>query len=84
MTNRTEELKALIIQSLDTPQGIILSVSGDEPGRRQLAMAALVSAKRELLPDVVEVINIVIKPVPNNPDEIAIIRIRPGELIDVG
>ena len=81
--NQRDDLKAMITGALDKPLGVILTVSGDEPGRRQLALAALIAAKRELLPDLPEVINIVIKPSSANPDEIAIIRITPGELIDV-
>lgn len=82
--NRKDELKHIITTALDTPKGVIYTVTGDEQGKRNLAIAALISAKRELQPDLPEVINIRIQPVPNNPDEIAIIRIQPGEeLIDV-
>lgn len=81
--NRKDELKAAIMQALDTPAGVIYEVTGDEPSRRQLAVSALISAKRELLPDVPEAINIHIKPVPGEPDQIAIIHIRPQELLDV-
>lgn len=81
--NHKDELKTIIISALDKPRGVIYTVSGSEPSKRQLATAALISAKRELLPDMPELINVTIRPVPNNPDEIAIIRITPGEFIDV-
>lgn len=81
--NRKDELKHILTTALDTPKGVIYTVSGDEVGRRNLAISALITAKRELLPDIPEMINIVIKPVPNNADEIAIMRITPGELIEV-
>lgn len=81
--NRKDELKTELVAALSKPHGTILTVSGSEPGRRQLAIAALINAKRELLPDMPELINITIKPVPSNPDEIAIIRLRPGEFLDV-
>lgn len=81
--NHKDELKTIIISALDKPRGVIYTVSGSEAGKRQLAMAALISAKRELLPDMPELINVTVRPVPNNPDEIAIIRITPGELIEV-
>lgn len=81
--NRKEHLKSQLVAALDTPNGIIVTVTGEEPGRRQLAIAALIAAKRELLPDVVEMINIVIKPVPTNPDEIAILYVKPGEFLEV-
>lgn len=84
MANRKEHLQALIIQALDTPKGTILTVSGDQIGRRQLAIAALTSAKRELLPDVPEVINITIRAVAGNDDEIAIIHLaQESDLIEV-
>lgn len=81
--NRTDQLKAAIMQALDSPDGVIYSVTGTEASRRQLAVSALISAKRELLPDVPDVINIHIRPVPGEPDQIAIIKIRPQELLDV-
>lgn len=80
--NRKDELKNELIQALDSTRGRILTVTGDEPGRRQLAVAALISAKRELQPDIPEMINIRILPVPSNPDEIAIIKINPREFIE--
>lgn len=83
MTNRKDELKTLLTSALNKPNGIFVSVSGDEPGRRQLAISALIAAKRELLPDVVELLNVTIKPNPQNENEIAIIHVRPGELIEV-
>jgi len=82
MSNRKEELKALLVQALNTPKGTILTVTGDKSSRRQLAIQALLSARRELQPDVPELINLRIQVVPNNPDEIAIILIQ--EQIDVG
>lgn len=81
--NHKDELKAILVSALDTPKGTIYTVTGNEPGRRQLAIAALTSARRELLPDVPEMVNIRIQPVPNNNEEIAIIKIPTEEPIDV-
>lgn len=83
MSNRKDELKAAIMRALDSPRGHIFKVTGDEPGRRRLAIAALITAKRELQPDVPELINVVIKPVNGKEDEIAIIKVTPGEFLDV-
>ncbi len=81
--NRKDELKSIIISALDKPRGLILNITGDEPGQRQLAISALIAAKRELLPDLPELVNLTIKPVPSNPSEIAIINIKPGDFLDV-
>lgn len=81
--NHKDELKAIITSALNTPKGVIYTVTGSEPGRRNSAIAALITAKRELQPDLAEVINIRIQPVPNNADEIAIVLVNPAELIDV-
>ena len=77
--NRTAELKALISKALDTPNGIILKVFGGESNRRQNAVTALLSAKRELIPDMPEVLDLSIKPVPGKEDEIAIKKLNSPE-----
>lgn len=75
--NRAEELKSALLGALNTPSGTVYKVIGDQPNQRQLAMSALITAKRELLPDNPEMINIRIQFIPGNPDEIAIVYLRP-------
>lgn len=76
MSNRSAELKALISQALDTPNGIIAKVFGGDNNARTNAITALNAAKRELIPDLPEVLNLQIKAVPGRKDEIAIKKIE--------
>lgn len=75
--NRSTDLAALLLSALDTPLGILAEVSGSSANRRTNAIAALQATKRELLPDHPEMLNIVIKPMPGNPDTIAIRLLPP-------
>ena len=63
------------MSALDTPKGVITEVTGDQIGRRQLAIAALHTARRDLQPDVPEMVNIVIRAVPGTENQIAIIKL---------
>lgn len=66
------------MQALQTPDGLVFRVEGSEPNKRQLCIAALSAAKRELLPDVPEMLDLIFKPVPHSPNEVAIIRLKPN------
>lgn len=79
MSNRSAELKALISQALETPRGIILKVFGGESNARTNAITALNAAKRELIVDLPEVLDLQIKPVPGRKDEIAIKKLNNPE-----
>lgn len=76
MSNRSAELKAIISQALDTPKGIILKVFGGDNNARTNAITALNAAKRELIPDLPQVLDLQIKAVPGKKDEIAIKKIE--------
>lgn len=76
MSDRREKLQGLLMRALETPNGIIVSVTGDGLGKRQNAITALHSIKRELLPDVPQLLDIQIKPVAGRPDEIAIQKLN--------
>ena len=73
--NRIDELKTIIVKALETPNGFLLSVTGGERNKIQAALAALTAAKRELLPDFPELLNIQFRRLPDQ-DTIAIYRIR--------
>lgn len=70
--NRPEELKELLLQTLQTPLGLIMTIKGGRANKRQLAISALSMAKRDLLSTHPQVSNITIKPVPGQPDQIAL------------
>lgn len=73
--NRSEELKALLMLALDSPKGVITEVTEGEQNRRQVAIAALTAAKRELLPDFPELLNVQIRPMPGTESQIVIFKI---------
>ena len=75
MTNRKDDLKGLLTRALQSTQGIILKLTGSEPGQRQSAIAALTAAKRELLPDIPEMLDLQVRAIPGREDEIAIIKL---------
>lgn len=66
----------LLETALKKPDGIILKVIGDSPGKRQSAISALSALKRELTAENAEMLDLVIKAVPGKEDEIAIKRIN--------
>ena len=74
--NRQDELKNALLQSLTSPNGVIYKIDGDQANQRQAAMAALITAKRELLPDEPDLINVRIQFVPGAPNEIAIVYLK--------
>lgn len=79
MANRPDELKALLMQALETQGGVILRVTGGERNRITAALSALSAARRELMVDVPQMLNVKILRVPGR-DEIAIKILQdPGE-----
>lgn len=75
MVNRADELKALLVKALESPEGIILTVSGGERNKIQSALSALSAARRELMIDLPEIINVQLKRIPGR-EEIALVRLR--------
>lgn len=69
----------LILSALDTPHGIVLTVTGDEPNARSLAISALSATKRELLPDHPTLLNLTIRPLSGSSNEIALLY-QPDDL----
>lgn len=75
MVNRSDELKALLVKALESSDGIILAVSGGERNKIQSALSAISAARRELMIDIPEIINVQVKRIPGR-DEIALVRLR--------
>lgn len=74
MTAR-EECIAHLRRALGESLGLVLTVDGRKLGGRQLAIAALSAAKRELAQDCPEVLDLIIKVVPGTQHDIAIIKV---------
>lgn len=74
--NRREELKALLQQALNAPRGVLLTVTGSEPNRRQNALASIQALRRELVAHEPEMLNLQVRLVPNSDSLIAIIKIQ--------
>lgn len=76
-TQRRHDLAAILLAALDVPYGLLVITSGTAPNRRSQAISALQAAKRELVPDHPEVLNLVIKPYPGSDGLIAIRHLPP-------
>lgn len=74
--NRRAEMTVLLETALKKPDGIILKITGGGPGKRQSALSALASLKRELTGDIPEMLDLSLKAVPGKEDEIAIVRLK--------
>lgn len=68
--NKKSELKELLLMALDSPTGLRAVITTGDANRAQLALAALKAAKRELVEEEPDAINLVIKQI--RKDEIAI------------
>lgn len=73
--NRTDDLILLIAQALATAHGILLVVTGNGPNRRSQAITVLTAAKRSMIPDYPDALNLNIRPVPGTDDQIALVRL---------
>jgi hypothetical protein len=79
MANHQDELKTFLISALDSEFGKIFQVTGGTPNKKQNAVTALQAAKRELLPDMPEMLDLSIKPVPGSEDLIAVVKLNNPE-----
>lgn len=77
--NRSTHLASILLSALDTTYGLRLKITGSCPKRRAQAISALQAAKRELIPDHPETLNLVIKAFPGTDDIIAIRLLPPQE-----
>lgn len=68
--NKKSELKSILLMALDSPTGLRAVITTGDANRCQLALAALKAAKRELVEEEPEALDLIIKQI--RKDEIAI------------